>query len=185
LGSATETVEASLTGIDWAALLLPQEGSKGAISHGYPHRCGEPPRNVWRDFGTESASPFSFPPEPVLAYVIGVCGRFMSGITGPFYKRFKIRVRPDGLVPRDNITPGRMVSVVISEGQNTVVLMHWGLIPRRVRGRAPGSRGSMRGWRRSRKNRRIAGCLLTTVVWSRPANFMNGKSMRMVAIRAP
>ena len=66
-----------------------------------------------------------------------MCGRFTLEPTATFYERFQIANRLDSLIPRYNIAPGQMVPVVISQSPNQVV---------------------MRGSRRLRLSRPIAGC---------------------------
>jgi putative SOS response-associated peptidase YedK len=58
-----------------------------------------------------------------------MCGRYTFQPTEEFYRRFNIANRLDGLGARYNIAPSQLVPVIISQGANQVVLMHWGLIP--------------------------------------------------------
>jgi putative SOS response-associated peptidase YedK len=58
-----------------------------------------------------------------------MCGRYTFQPTEEFYRRFNIPNRLDGLVARYNIAPSQLVPVIISQDQNQVMLMRWGLIP--------------------------------------------------------
>jgi putative SOS response-associated peptidase YedK len=63
-----------------------------------------------------------------------MCGRFTFQPTEAFYARFEISNRFDALIPRDNIAPGQMVPVIISQSPTQVILMRWGLIPHWAKG---------------------------------------------------
>ncbi|MCX6700732.1 MAG: SOS response-associated peptidase [Methanomicrobiales archaeon] len=67
-----------------------------------------------------------------------MCGRFSIAVRiGYLAERFGVHEPPGISLPRFNIAPGEEVPVITGNERAQVVMMHWGLIPSRIRGEKP------------------------------------------------
>jgi putative SOS response-associated peptidase YedK len=55
--------------------------------------------------------------------------RFTFQPTEAFYEPFQISTRLDTIIARYDIAPGQMVTVIISQSPNQIMLIRWGLMP--------------------------------------------------------